>query len=85
MLNRFDEARALAEEAQAKKLDSGFLRLSFYQLAFLRGDAAGMARQVAWAAGKSGIEDNFLSFEADTAAYSGQLTRAGELSQRAET
>jgi serine/threonine protein kinase/tetratricopeptide (TPR) repeat protein len=84
-LNRFDEARALAEEAQAKKLDSGFLRLSFYQLAFLRGDAAGMAQQVAWAAAKSGIEDNFMSFEADTAAYSGQLRRAEELSQRAET
>jgi eukaryotic-like serine/threonine-protein kinase len=85
VLNRFDESRAIAEEAQAKKLDSGFLRSSFYQLAFLRGDAAGMEEQVKWATGKPGIEDVMLGLDADTAAYSGQLRKADQLSQRAQT
>ncbi len=32
-LNRLDEAKALAQEAQAKKLDSGYLRIAIYQIA----------------------------------------------------
>jgi eukaryotic-like serine/threonine-protein kinase len=84
-LNRFDESRAMAEEAQAKKLDSGFLRASLYQLDFLRGDTAGMEEQVKWGAGKPGIEDVMLGLDADTAGYSGQLRKADQLSQRAET
>jgi serine/threonine protein kinase/tetratricopeptide (TPR) repeat protein len=82
-LNRFEEARAVAEEAQAKKLDSGYLRVTLYQLAFLRNDRAGMAQQVAWAAGKPGVEDVLLSFEADTAAYGGELRKAREFSHQA--
>jgi eukaryotic-like serine/threonine-protein kinase len=82
-LNRSDEARAVAEEAQAKKLDSGYLRMTLYQLAFLRNDPVGMAQQVAWSAGKAGVEDVLLSFEADTAAYAGQLRKARELSRQA--
>jgi hypothetical protein len=54
-LNRFKEARTVAEEAQAKKLDSPLLRGALYLLAFLQDDAAGMAQQVAWSAGKPGI------------------------------
>jgi hypothetical protein len=42
-----------------------------------------MAQQVAWAAGKPGVEDVLLSFEADTAAYAGRLGKAGELTRRA--
>jgi serine/threonine protein kinase/predicted Zn-dependent protease len=82
-LNRLEEARATAEEAQAKKLDSVYLRFYRYQLAFLQNDAAGMAQQVAWAAGKPGVEDVLLFFEADTAAYSGRLAKARELSRQA--
>ena len=82
-LNRFDEARSLAEEAQAKKLDSGYLRLTMYQLAFFKNDAAGMAQQVAWSTGKPGVEDSLLAMDADTAAYSGQLRKAEEFSRQA--
>jgi eukaryotic-like serine/threonine-protein kinase len=82
-LNRLEEARAIAEEAQAKKLDSPLLRGALYRLAFLKSDAAGMAQQVAWSAGKPGVEDLLLAFEADTAAYSGQLGKAREFSRRA--
>jgi predicted Zn-dependent protease len=38
---------------------------------------------VAWVAGKPGVEDVLLSYEADTAAYSGRLVKARELSRRA--
>ena len=82
-LNRLEEARATAEEAQAKKFDSPDLRTVLYQLAFLQNDAAGMAQQVAWAAGKPGVEDVLLGYEADTAAYSGRLGEAREFSRRA--
>jgi predicted Zn-dependent protease len=54
-----------------------------YLFAFLENDAAGMAQQVAWAAGKPGWEDVLLASEADTAAYSGRLGKARELSRRA--
>jgi hypothetical protein len=42
-----------------------------------------MADQVAWATGKPGIEDQLLYIEADTAADSGRLGKARELSRRA--
>ena len=42
-----------------------------------------MAQQVAWAAGKPGVEDVLLAYEADTAAYSGRLGKAREFSRRA--
>jgi hypothetical protein len=79
-LNRLEEARATAEEAKAKKLD---VSDTLYLLAFLQNDAPGMSRQVAFNAGKPGVEDNFLGYEADTAAYYGQLRKAREFSTRA--
>ncbi|MGH9776204.1 MAG: protein kinase domain-containing protein [Candidatus Acidiferrales bacterium] len=82
-LNRLQEARATAEEAQAKELDSPFLRFNLYELAILQNDKAGMAQQVAWSTGKPGVEDVLLYEEADTAAYSGRLGKAREFSRRA--
>jgi eukaryotic-like serine/threonine-protein kinase len=77
--NLFEEARATAAEAQAKNLDSPYLRFDLYRLAFLQNDAAAMAQQVAWAGGKLGVEDVLLGNEADTTAYFGQLGKAREL------
>jgi serine/threonine protein kinase/tetratricopeptide (TPR) repeat protein len=82
-LDRLQEARSAAEEAQAKKFDSPDLRSTIYQVAFLQNDASGMAQQVAWAAGKPGVEDIMLDFEAATAAYSGQIEKSRQLSRRA--
>jgi len=42
-----------------------------------------MAQQVAWAAGKLGVEDKLLGMEGDTAAYSGRLGQARDLSRQA--
>ncbi|HEY2353074.1 MAG TPA: protein kinase [Candidatus Acidoferrum sp.] len=84
-LNRLDEARVASDEALSKNLDSGDLRLYLYQLAFLKNDSAGMARQVAWSAGKPGIENLMLYAEADTDAYFGKLEKARQLSSQAAT
>jgi serine/threonine protein kinase/Flp pilus assembly protein TadD len=84
-LNRLEEARATAEEAQTKNLDSTYLRMLLYQFAFLQNDATGMAQQVAWAANKPGMQSILLDFEAGTAGYSGRLGKARELSRPAVT
>jgi DNA-binding winged helix-turn-helix (wHTH) protein/tetratricopeptide (TPR) repeat protein len=83
VLDRLQEARSAAKEAQAKQLDSPNLHLILYRLAFLQNDTAGMAQQVAWVAGKPGVEDVLLAGEADTAAYSGRLEEAREFSRHA--
>ncbi len=82
-LNRLDDAKAMFEQALAHKLDSGTLRLGIYYLAFLRGDSAQMAQQLAWGAGKPGAEDPLLSVQSDTEGYYGRLTRARDYSRRA--
>jgi tetratricopeptide (TPR) repeat protein len=82
-LGRLEEARSVAAEAQAKNLDSPYLRLYLYQVAFLQNDRAGMAQQVAWAVGKPAVEDVLLSAEADTASYFGQLGKARIFSRQA--
>jgi len=82
-LNRIEEAKALSQDAQAKKLDSGYLRITMYQIAFLQNDKTAMAQQVAWSVGKTGVEDVFLGMEADTAAYGGQLRKARDFTRQA--
>jgi serine/threonine protein kinase/Flp pilus assembly protein TadD len=82
-LGRFDDARKTIEEAQAHNLDGDFLHQEIYYLSFLKGDAAEMERQVAWAAGKPGTEDLLLSFQSDTEAYYGRLAKARDFSRRA--
>jgi serine/threonine protein kinase/Flp pilus assembly protein TadD len=82
-LKRLDEARAAADDALSKNLDSGDLRLNMYQLAFLKNDLPGMDQQVAWAMGKPGKENLMLYMEADTAAYSGKLSAAREFARQA--
>jgi len=83
VLNRLDEAQATFDQAFAHKLDSGGLRANIYLLAFLRGDAALMAQQVAWGAGKPGEEDPLLSTQSDTEAFYGRLGKARDFSRRA--
>jgi serine/threonine protein kinase/tetratricopeptide (TPR) repeat protein len=82
-LDRLEDARATIEVVWAKKLDTPNLHFVMYWLAFFKNDPAGMAQQVVWATGKPGVEDLMFSFEADVAAYSGQLGKAREFSRRA--
>ena len=82
-LNRLAEAKAVFDQALARKLDTVLLRLSIYQLAFVQGDFAQMERQVAWGAGRPGEEDELLSAQSDTEAYYGRLSKARDFSRRA--
>jgi serine/threonine protein kinase/tetratricopeptide (TPR) repeat protein len=84
-LNHLGEAWKSADEAQARGMDSADLRLYLYQIAFLKHDAPGMTQEALWSMGKPGIENLMLAQEAGTAAYSGKLGAARELSQQAET
>ncbi|HTU33725.1 MAG TPA: protein kinase [Candidatus Acidoferrum sp.] len=81
-VNRFADAAATAKVAEAKGLGSGDLRVYLYELAFLQNDSAAMATQLAAAAGKP-EEATLLQLSAATAAYSGELSKARELSRRA--
>jgi len=82
-LNRPDEAKSTLDQAFAHKLDGTILRQNLYYLAFLRGDAAQMEQEVAWGAGKPGVEDVLLSMQSDTEAYYGRLIKARDFSRRA--
>jgi tetratricopeptide (TPR) repeat protein len=82
-LNRMDDAKKEIEEARSHGLEGDILHWVSYQLAFLNRDTGEMQRQVAWAAGKPGSEDILLSFQSDTEAYNGRLTKARDFSRRA--
>jgi len=82
-LNRLEEAKAIYQKALTRKLDNAEVRSNVYGVAFLEGDVAEMARQEAWASGKPGVEDAFLSSQSDTEAFYGRLKGARQLSRRA--
>jgi tetratricopeptide (TPR) repeat protein len=68
-LNRYDEARAVVDQAIANNADSGSLHLISYELAFIRDDDVGMRKELAWAAGKADDEDR-MAFSRARAEYS---------------
>jgi serine/threonine protein kinase/Flp pilus assembly protein TadD len=81
-LQRFDDARKMIREAQAKKLEDYITSMAEYILAFYSSDSAGMAEQLQWFNGKP--EENYgLALAADTEAYHGRLGSARELVKRA--
>jgi eukaryotic-like serine/threonine-protein kinase len=82
-LNQWDDADAAFKEALAHEQDTGDLRVQMYALAFIRGDKAKMAEQLAWGVGRPGDEDQLLSTQSDTEAYFGRVRRAREFSRRA--
>jgi DNA-binding winged helix-turn-helix (wHTH) protein/Tfp pilus assembly protein PilF len=82
-LNRLDEAEAVYKQVEELKLENEFLLLYRYQLAFLNGDSARMARIMSASMGKPGTEDFLLAAQADTDAWHGSLKEARELTRRA--
>ena len=82
-LNRMDDARSTIEQARARNIDGPVLHAWHYILAFFKRDSARMAEDIAWATGKPGMNEIFLGLEASTAAYSGRLAKARELTRRA--
>jgi serine/threonine protein kinase/tetratricopeptide (TPR) repeat protein len=82
-VDRLEEAKAAYQQAVKRKLDSDSAHQGRYGIAFLEGDSAEMQRQLAWASGKPGVEDEFFSLESDAQAFYGHLNKAREWSQRA--
>jgi len=82
-LDRLDEAKATAQEAQTHNLDGPFLQQILYYVDFLQHDAPSMERAAAGLMGKPGYEDQILDSESDTAAYGGEFAKARELTRRA--
>jgi serine/threonine protein kinase/tetratricopeptide (TPR) repeat protein len=80
---RFDEARQIVREAQARKLDEYELHNVFYALAFLGSDYAAMTEQQQWYASKPEYENFGLALESQTEAYAGHLDKARALTRRA--
>jgi tetratricopeptide (TPR) repeat protein len=77
ILNRYDEAKAIAEQAVAQNLDSFPIHLTLYQIAFIRGDQTAMQREIAAVAGKSD-ECFFLLLEGNGEYALGKAQRARE-------
>jgi serine/threonine protein kinase/tetratricopeptide (TPR) repeat protein len=82
-LQRFDEARQIIREAQARKVgDDYYFHSLLYALSFVGSDSAAMAEQQQWFAGKP--EENFgLALASDAEAYTGHVDKARELTKRA--
>jgi serine/threonine protein kinase/tetratricopeptide (TPR) repeat protein len=82
-LQKFDEARQVIQQAQARKLDDNFLHNYLYALAFLSNDSTALAQQQEWFAKNPEYEKFGLSLASDTEAYAGHLKNARELTRRA--
>jgi len=82
-LQRFEEARQLIRDAQARKLDDYLLHNALYALAFLGKDAPALTDQQQWFTGKE-EESLGLSLASDTQAYAGHLGKARELTKLAK-
>ena len=82
-LDRFEEAEAVFKEAQQRGVPQGeFLRELRYQLAFLKGDTAEMARMGSGAVDTPGL-DFLVAAQADTEFWQGRVKRARDVTQRA--
>ncbi len=81
-LNRFDEAKEVLDRALAHKLDLNRFHEALYWIGFIHHDAALMKQQMDWASGNP-YEHDALDWQAQTAAFSGQLTKSREFTRRA--
>ncbi len=82
-LDRLGEAENTLQRASERKLEIPDFLVNRYEIAFLKGDQAGMERQVALGKGKSGAEDWLSDQEAFALAFSGRLQQARKKPQRA--
>ena len=82
-VQRLDEARRVLEQAPPQKIGHYLYHITLYGMAFLASDAATMANEQQWFAGKPQHENAGLALAADTEAYGGRLSKARELTRRA--
>lgn len=79
-LERLEDAENAIRVTVARKLDSPQLHARRYDMAFLKGDNAGMEREVSLARTEPGGEGRIANHEAFALAYSGHLQHARQMS-----
>ena len=82
-LRSANRAEATLQRASDRKLEIPDFLVQAYDIAFLRGDKAGMEREAALALRKPGAEAWISDHEAFALAYSGRLQQARRMSRRA--
>jgi tetratricopeptide (TPR) repeat protein len=75
-LGRFDESAHTLQQASERGMQIPDLLIDQYEIAFLKGDTAGMERVVTAASKESGAEDVIANQESFVAAYTGHLQQA---------
>jgi eukaryotic-like serine/threonine-protein kinase len=81
-VNRYDEAKNLAEQALAQKVDSFGTHIAMFKVAFIRGDQAGIQRELAGSRRPSDAS-NFLFVKGQSEVFLGKDKLAHESWQRA--
>lgn len=82
-LGRLQDAESTLDRASEHKLEMPDFMVDRYQIAFLKGDRAGMDRIAALATREPGDEDTVSDQQAFALAYSGRLQQARTMSRRA--
>jgi DNA-binding winged helix-turn-helix (wHTH) protein/tetratricopeptide (TPR) repeat protein len=81
-LDRYQDAKAVVDQALERRLEPPYSRYMLYGIAFLEGDGAAMQQQVDSVAGTP-TEAGMLALQSATAAYAGQVRKARDLTDRA--
>jgi len=81
-LNRFEEAKTILQEALAQRPDFPDYHFLLHQIAFWQEDHTAMQKQIDWYVGKPDEYDSF-KMQSQSAAYSGHVSKARALNQRA--
>ena len=82
-LQKLPEAKAAAESARARQLDSPWLHICLYLIAYEQGDSQGMALEAAQLKSAAEFEDIMLYYQAQAAAREGRLNESRSFSERA--
>jgi tetratricopeptide (TPR) repeat protein len=77
-LNRFEEDKAVYDEAIARGIDGFWMRQQRYTLALVEHDTAGMEEQLSWAMARPESKEWALQQRGDAATYYGRLHAARE-------
>jgi len=84
VLDRIEDAENTLRQASERKLEISDFVIQRYMIAFLKGDKAGMEREVSGARGKPAAEEWMANSEGFVLAYAGRLQEARTKSSQAE-
>ena len=81
-MNRYDEAKAVAQSAVAQKVDAIGVHFVLFAIATIQGDQAAMQREISWANGKP-LETFFVIRDAIYQGSLGKIRQSRQTGQRA--